>query len=183
MTEQNLNELYNQAKQGDRPAEEQLFRALTARFRLFVRRRIWNGEDAEEIVQKTLMAINRDYRDMEFTASFSAWAYKVLDYRILSYIQSKRRHNERNPRLDDVSGGTEPAGPDSDPDLKRQLLDCLQLIGHANTRYARILNLKYQGYDTEEICTKLHVTPNNFYSILSRARSMLETCLETGDIR
>ena len=72
---------------------------------------------------------------------------------------------------------------DTDPDLKRRLLGCLQKICRQNVRYARILNLHYQGYKTGEVCGRMDVRPATLYSVLSRARSMLEDCLEKGDVR
>ena len=52
-----------------------------------------------------------------------------------------------------------------------------------NNRFARILNFHYQGYAVVEVCERLRLTSTNFYSILSRARSMLELCLEKGDVK
>ncbi|MCP4703685.1 MAG: hypothetical protein GY865_03665, partial [candidate division Zixibacteria bacterium] len=52
-----------------------------------------------------------------------------------------------------------------------------------NRRHARILNLHFLGYTTEEICSRLEITKTNMYSLLSRARSMLELCLNKGSLR
>ena len=65
--------------------------------------------------------------------------------------------------------------------LERQLLDCLRALNRSNGRHARILNLHYQGYSVEEICRRLSLTRTNFYTILSRARTILLACLEKGD--
>ncbi|MDH4034538.1 MAG: hypothetical protein OEV80_12145, partial [candidate division Zixibacteria bacterium] len=75
-----------------------------------------------------------------------------------------------------------PASEDFDPALKRRLLDCLKKIRSTNLRYARILNLQYQGFDTEDVCRRLAVTRSNLYSLLSRARTVLELCLEEGGV-
>ncbi len=49
-----INNYYLAAKNGDKKAEEQLFQFLTARFRLFVQRKIWNQGDGEELMQEAL---------------------------------------------------------------------------------------------------------------------------------
>ena len=67
-------------------------------------------------------------------------------------------------------------------ELKRKLLDCLACIGRLNRRYARILNLRTQGYEADEVCTMLGVKKNSMYSILHRAKAQLALCLETGDV-
>ena len=150
---------------------------------MFARQRIWNRGDAEEAVQEALMTIYAEYKGITFSTSFSAWAYKVLNNRILNSLRKKQHESQR------VDGNICPKSVASEAnvngasDLKRRLLDCLQRIGDRNIRYARILNLHYQGYKTDEICGRLKVKPETFYSILSRARTLLEVCLEKGDLK
>jgi len=178
-----INALYSVASRGDHQAEERLFEGLSARFRLFVRQRIRSQADAEEVVQDALMTIYKEYRGIDYTTSFSAWAYKVLDNRILGCIQKRKRENGRIETGANRDAVQVEARDSSTPGLKQRLLECLQKIGSRNIRYARILNLHYQGYRTNEICDRLSMKPETFYSILSRARSLLEICLEKGDVK
>lgn len=177
-----INSLYEAAKRGTPDAEARLFEFLLVRFRFFTDQRIWNRDEAEDVIQNALAVILEEYRDISITSSFSAWAYKVLDNRVLSYIQQKGRR-DRLLREEIASGSLDGPSPSSDnPGLERRLRECLKKIGRENIRYARILNLSYQGYKTDEICERLDITPNNLYVILSRARSMLKRCLESGRI-
>ena len=178
----NLNDLYNVARDGDQAAEEELFGLLTARFRLFVRQRIWDSDESEEVVQESLLTIYKEYKTITFTASFAAWAYKVLNNRILAQIKKGLRQSNRVQRLPEGDTVIASTLEDANPALKRRLLDCLKKIRNTNLRYARILNLQYQGFDTEDVCRRLDVTRNNLYSLLSRARTVLETCLEEGGV-
>lgn len=177
-----LNKLYLLAKNEDSSAEVDFFETLSARFRLFVRRRIRNQEDGEEIVQNALMAINSEYRTIDIEVSFSAWAYKVLNNRIKAYLKTKARSARRTVSMTDSDWADLTPCRETDLELKRTLLSCLGKIGQVNIRYARVLNLKVQGYQTDEICSRLAITSTNLYSILCRARIMLEQCLEKGDI-
>ena len=176
----NINDLYIEACSGDQAAEGELFKTLSARFRLFARQRIRDRLDCEEVAQEALKTIFEEYRKITFTASFAAWAYKVLDNRILASRQRSQRLSRRESySMDDYDppGG----GADSvNPILKRKLQECLHEVARSNTRYARALNLHYQGYGTDEICLRIKVKQNTFYSILSRARSLLEACLNKG---
>lgn len=128
------------------------------------------------------MIISREYKTMTYTVSFSAWAYKVLVNRIMAYHQKKKVRTERLERIPENESIANPDSVNTDPDLKRCLLNCMKKICGVNTRYARILNLHYQGYGTEDICEKLGLTRTNYYTILSRARTMLVTCLEKGEV-
>ena len=177
-----LDSLQNKARQGDQKAVEELFEVLTSRFRLFVHHKIRNKTDAEEIVQEALTAIYAEYKEMTFTTSFSAWACKVLDNRILNYLRKKQHESRRiDPRIDQNSDSID-ISVAAHPDLKRKLRLCFEKICRRNLRYARILNFHYQGYKTSEICSRLDLKPETLYSALSKARSMLEDCLEKGDI-
>lgn len=178
-----INKLHSIACKGDHRATEKLFEVLTSRFRLFAHHKIRNKTDVEEIVQEALMTINAEYNKIAFRVSFSAWACKVLDYKILSHIQKRRRENRRIDRRSSRSPDLMEASIGANPDLKRKLLDCLQKICQRNIRYARILNLHYLGYKTGEICGKMNVKPETLYSALSKARSMLDNCLEKGEVK
>ncbi len=178
-----INKLHQLSIEGGREAEELLFESLTARFRVFVRQRVWNKADAEEVVQEAMITICRDYRRMEFTASFAAWAYKVLDNRILAHISTRKRRSDREVSIDDRPDNPVPGTETVKPELKAKLLTCLKKVGRVNRRYARVLNFSYQGYKSDEICRQMDVKANTLYSLLSRARKMLETCLDKGDIK
>jgi RNA polymerase sigma factor (sigma-70 family) len=183
MPGENINELCNAARGGDAADEERLFEALSARFRVFANQRVSDKQEAEEIVQRALLTIFGEYKAVKFQTSFAAWAYRVLDNRIMGYIQRKMRQSGRNERLCENVDYSSAAMSEPNPELEIRLLECLRRIKKTNRRYARILNLHYQGYSTGEICRRLNLTTSNFYSILSRARSLLELCLEKGDIK
>jgi len=168
-----LNKLHNAAKTGDRGAEQKLFGILSVRFHLFAYHKIWDEESAQEIAQDALAVVARDYRGLEIHTSFAAWAHKVLQYRILAYFKGKpARERYRAADTDQI------ATEEPDPNLKIKLATCLRLVGRANRRYARMLNLHYQGFSTEEICERLSISSANCYVLLSRARTMLEQCLK-----
>jgi len=178
-----IDELYTEAKKGDLKARDELFKALLARFRYFARQKIWDSDDAEDVVQDALVVINREYERIDIKVSFHLWAYKVFDMRVLGYIQKKGISHARYLRYPENESDFQEPLVKIQLEIKVKLLDCLNKILKANSRYARILNFQYQGFSTEEICEKLKVTRNNCYSILSRARSLLELCLKKGDIK
>lgn len=179
----NINALHSNACKGDNRAIDELFAVLTSRFRMFARHKIRNGQDAEEIVQEALVTISKEYNNITFTTSFNAWACKVLDNRMLDYFRKKKRESKRFDKSATPDSDSMATGMNSNPDLKRKLKECLRKICHRNIRYARILNLHFLGYRTHEICGNLSVKPATLYSALSKARSMLEICLEKGDIK
>jgi len=175
-----IDELHSLVVSGDQKAEVQLFSALADKFRLFAHRRVWNSQEAEDLVQNALMVVTKEYLQLEIETSFSAWAYKVIQNRLLAYIQKRRREEGRNVPDDScayLAGSWVP-----DPVLKMKLLDCLRKVGSTNRRYARILNLHQIGFSRKEVCQRLGMHLQQSYMVMSRARAMLRECLEKGDI-
>lgn len=175
-----INELYSQARAGEKSAENQLFQKLTDRFRLFAHQKIWNQEEAEDLVQAALAVVAAEYRQVNVEISFAAWAHKIIENRLLGYIQKQRRQKGRTTSSDEKEYLTAAWTPN--PTLRMRLLDCLKKVGRANRRYARIINLHHFGYTREEVCKRLELTREQSYVVMSRARSMLKECLETGEV-
>ena len=177
----NVNELYALAVGGDKKAEGSLLENLSARFMYLTKQRVRDEADCQELVQESLMVVAKKYGDIEVEVSFAAWAYRIIELRILMYYRDKGRRAERMNQLTDEIQA-HPAAV-SDPGLRASLLDCLRKLHRVNRKHARIVNLVYQGYKVEEICDRMKLTKTNSYTILSRARAALRDCLENGDLR
>lgn len=175
-----INELLRAAQAGDGSAEKTLLEQVAVRFRVVVHLEIRNRDDAEDILQEALTAIARDYRTVAFERSFTGWAARVLRNRMLDYYRTRRYQKSRTADLpvEEISL----TDHDSSTELKRKLRACLQKILRSNLRYARILTMSYQGQDIDMICQRLAMSKGNVYTTLSRARSLLEHCLETGGV-
>jgi len=176
----NLNKLYNDFINGEKDAEGKLLHHLTVSFRLFAKHKIWNEHDSEEIVQDALMIIIGKCKDIKFETSFAVWAYRVLQNKILNHISTRQTRK----RLTDQYGSYDNSLSYHCPDieLKIRLKECFNKISKINSDHARILNLKYQGFTSDEICRTMKITKNNMYVKLSRARTALEICLKEGDL-
>ncbi len=170
-----IYDLYKAASDGDQTAEDRLFDRLSVRFRYLVNNRVWDPDDAEDLVQTSLMVVLRDYKSLNGHPKFEAWAYKILDNRILGYVGSKSRTSQRHVEFDD---SVWIAAKGKNLELESDLLKCLSKIRKVNVTYARILALHFQGHTTDEICKKLDMTPSNLYTTLSRARAALTKCLD-----
>jgi RNA polymerase sigma factor (sigma-70 family) len=175
-----INKLQEIAKKGDLEAEKELFAVLNDIFLIFVQHRLWNKVDSEDIVQDALTAISLKHKEIEFESSFSAWAYKVLKNTLLKYYRTK---NLREKKYEELSRDDRRRYLNEfSQEINFKLKICLKKLNVFNRRYARILNLRYHGFTTDEICSKMKITINNVYSLLTRARSRLKLCLKTGDI-
>lgn len=171
-----IAESYRRAVTGDKLAEEQLYGALLVSFRIIVQRRVWDKLDGEEIVQDALMTIFKRSKEIQIESSFSGWAYNVLNNKILDYVKVKKVRNRKMEEY--ISAEGTPVVPAPDPILRARIKECFGKIHKSHRQHARILNLHFQGYSTDEICRSLNISRNNLYVSLSRARAMLEACLD-----
>lgn len=177
-----MNHLVELARNGDGDAEGKFLKILFVRFVAIAKRRLGSQDDAEDVAQDACATVLAKYKVDLSIVNFEAWAYGVLRMKIGNYLQKKITRREC-PLLDseshDMTGGS---AQGDDPELGLRLSDCVRKLIASFPRYARVLNLIHQGYKSDEICQKLRINPNNMYVILSRGRSMLKCCLETGGI-
>ena len=171
-----LEDLQRAVRAGDSESESTLMRLLSERFHVLAYQKVWNKEEARDVAQEALAAVVREMRTVDIHTSFAAWAHQVFENRLMAYIKTKQTEQRRlGDRLD--SGGDLPSEQAS-PGFRQRLLICLERVGRVSRRYARILNLHYQGFSTEEICQRLQISENNCYVLLFRSRSLLKNCLD-----
>ena len=177
-----MENLLRQALEGDEKAEKQIFEYLFVRFRVFAKRIVRERQDAEDIAQEACITVLEKYKTQSFTTGFESWAYGVLRMKIGNHLQKKK--NRRISHYSDAvdAGKTGYSSSNPDEDLHLRISDCARKIITTYPRYARVLNLIYQGFKVEEICERLETAPNNLYVILNRGRSIMKQCLETGRI-
>lgn len=171
-----LDDLQRSARAGDPDAEKALLQHLNERFSLLAYQKVWNAEDAKDVVQEALAAVARELKTLDVHTSFTAWAQRVFENRLLAYIRSRQTQEKiLGARLEI---GPELASDEVSPRLRRRLLFCFERVARLSRRYARILNLHFQGYDTKEICRRLGISENNCYVLLFRSRTLLKDCLK-----
>jgi RNA polymerase sigma-70 factor (ECF subfamily) len=177
-----LDELLIKAQNGSSEAEKEIFQHLFVRFKHIAKRRI-GIEECEDLAQEACKIVLEKYKNTTFEISFERWAYGVLKNVIGNYIQKVLgKKHESTAQMEEYQK-LRSENEESFHDLRRQLLICLKKIMKKGSKYARAINLIYQGYKTDDISRRLGVTPNNLYVILNRARNMMKECLEKGGVR
>ncbi|UCG60434.1 MAG: RNA polymerase sigma factor [Candidatus Zixiibacteriota bacterium] len=174
-----MQQLVIKAKQGDKAAETQIFEYLRVRFVLLAKRRI-GEEHCEDMAQEACITVLEKLKTDSPEENFEAWAYQVLRNKIGNYLQGKNLRQKKMVSTEHIEYLDKPAAADLDPIFKKRLMDCLRKLIKSNRRYARVLNLAHQGFDTEEICQRMEMKSNHLYVMLNRSRKMLSDCLEGG---
>ena len=172
------NELARLALSGDKKAEKELFDYFLDRFTCLAKLRT-GGNDAEDIAQEACLTIVEKLRQNGgVPENFNAWAYDILRKKIGNYYQYSEVRNRYVIRESDSRGAINQGNHPPDPNLIRSLEECMKEIIRTNLVYARVVNLAFQGYDTDYISRRLNTCASNVYNILSRGRRLLKHCLK-----
>ena len=175
-----VQSILSTAKAGDKSAEQELFKYLLVRFSIIAKQRI-EGDDAEDIAQDACLTAIQKYKDEAPDEKFEPWAYNILRNKIGNYYQHRTVRRKIIVEHGLHGQGEQEQAVERDLDKARQLVDCLRKLIRVYKRYARVLNLVYLGYTTEEICMRLKLNRGNYYMILKRGRKLLSQCLENEE--
>jgi len=125
------------------------------------------------------MAVASKLGTLRDDTNLIGWAHRVLQIQILRYYRNHYGEDRKMSDLDSHQARFASWSPD--PVFRETLIGCIARVARSSKRYARVLNLHYQGYTVDEVCEAIGVTRNNYYVILSRARRMLEQCLNENE--
>lgn len=181
------------AKTGDERAFAALVDPYRRELQLHCYRMLGSIQDAEDLVQETLLAAWRGLGGFEERASLRAWLYKIATNRCLNAL----RERGRRPVVEDTLGAPPPTHyveptwlepypdvmlPDlaPGPEARYEQREATQLafvagLQHLPERQRAVLVLRDAlGFRTEEVAAMLDVTPQSVKSALQRARATLE---------
>jgi RNA polymerase sigma factor (sigma-70 family) len=141
-------------------------------FRLFVRQRIEDPNDREDIVQTAMAKISREYRQVLITTSFAAWAHTVLKNELIEHFRRSSLRYRKHAQFC-AENQPQPGVQGIDRVYRAKLSDCLKQLRRNYPRQARVLNLHYLGFSPTEISEKLQIEVKYCHVLLFRARSTL----------
>lgn len=168
-------DLLTAARSGDKAALEQLLARHQARVYRFGVKMCRDPEDAQDVLQETLLAMARGVRDFRGASSISTWLYTVAR----SYCIKKRRRSKFAPdetSLDVVEADeatlVDPARTPDDALAGKQVEQALErAIRALDPMYREVLILRdIEGLAASEVAEVLGITVQAVKSRLHRAR-------------
>jgi len=182
------------AKAGDERAFATLVEPLRRELQLHCYRLVASVQDAEDLVQETLLAAWRGLDGFEERASLRSWLYRIATNRSLNAIRDRGRRpateNAMNPSR--IHRAAEPSwlepypdaalpDPTPGPDARYEQREAIQLSFivalqqlPAKQRAALVLR-DVLGFHTDEAASILETTPQSVKAALQRARAALDT--------
>ena len=201
MTEDPLD----RARQGDENAFRELVEPFRRALQLHCYRMLGSIQDAEDLLQETLLAAWRGLDRFEGRQSLRAWLYRIATNRSLNALRDRKR------RPQEVSSMTEPpeptrmaepfwlepypdlllegvadtaAGPEARYEARESVgLAFVAALQHLPPRQRAVLVLRDAlGFDTTEVAALLGSTDGSVKGALQRARATLDARLPPGSL-
>ncbi|HEV3053388.1 MAG TPA: RNA polymerase subunit sigma-70 [Solirubrobacteraceae bacterium] len=186
-----------------RAGDEDAFRDLTDRYRrelqLHIYRIVGSTQDAEDLLQETLLAAWRGLDQFEGRASVRAWLYRIATNRSLDALRASRRRpeEERMTLMPEPTRWSEPVWLEPYPDVllegiadeapgpearyeTKEAIALAFIVGlqrlPPQQRAALVLR-DVLGFRAEEVAEMLQTTATSVNSVLRRAREAFESRL------
>ncbi len=188
-----------------RAGDGQAFRELTDPYRrelqLHCYRILGSVQDAEDLLQETLLAAWRGLERFQERASVRAWLYRIATNRCLNALRDSGRRPRQRAAPSTLTRRREPTwlepypdtlleelpdtspGPESRYETKEALaLAFVAGLQHLPPRQRAVLVLRdVLGFRAAEVAEMLHSSEVSVTSALQRARAALETRLPPAD--
>lgn len=149
--ERGLRSLWARAQAGDEAAYREALQRMATRLRPYIRRRLtaWPDE-AEDLLQETLLAMHLQRGSWDGSVPVSAWMFAIARHKL---VDLWRRHGRRAAdlvSLDDLEPHESPADPSTEaPAARRDLGVLLQAIPQAQRK--AIVWTKIEGRSVAEV--------------------------------
>ena len=182
------------AKGGDERAFATLVEPFRRELQLHCYRLLGSVQDAEDLVQETLLAAWRGLNGFEERASLRSWLYRIATHRSLNAIRERGRRpaTENTMRPSRTRPAVEPSwlepyadsalpDPAPGPEARYEQREAIQLSFivalqqlPAKQRAALVLR-DVLGFPTDEAASILETTPQSVKAALQRARATLDS--------
>jgi RNA polymerase sigma-70 factor (TIGR02960 family) len=196
VTEQTLA----RARTGDEDAFRELTDPYQRELQLHIYRIVGSAQDAEDLLQETLLAAWRGLEQFEGRASVRAWLYRIATNRSLDALRASRRRPEDLQRMTEVPEPTRRAEPiwlepypgvllegipdeAPGPEARYETKEAIALafivgLQHLPPQQRAVLVLRdVLGFRAAEVAEMLETSEPSVNSLLRRARAAFETRL------
>jgi RNA polymerase sigma-70 factor (TIGR02960 family) len=200
-------DLLVRARSGDEDAFRELTEPHRRELHVHCYRIVGSVQDAEDLVQETLLAAWRGLDGFEERSSVRAWLYRIATNRCLNALRDTSRRPERVPAgrlelpeptrradplwlqpypdvlLDDLPDRA--PGPESRYEARESIeLAFIIALQHLPPRQRAVLVLRdVLGYRAAEVAAMLDTSEVSVKGVLQRARSTLQTHAPVGESR
>jgi RNA polymerase sigma-70 factor, ECF subfamily len=192
-------QMLDRARAGDQDAFRELMAPYQRELQLHIYRIVASVQDAEDVLQDTLLAAWRGLEDFEGRASVRAWLYRIATNRSLDALRASRRRpqDQPMPQMPEPTRWREPVWVEPYPDVllegiaedapgpdaryeTREAIELAFIVGlqHLPPQQRAVLVLRdVLGYRAAEAAELLETSEASVNNRLRRARAAFESRL------
>lgn len=154
---------------------QQLFVKHQLGIRAFILSLEPNFTDAEDLLQEVFLVVTRKANEFEEGTNFFAWACTIARFKLLELLRRRARSQALSEEVIEALCAVEPETEFDDSRLAI-LQQCFEQLA---PKARQMMFLRYYGeHSPSEIARLVSWTPNAVRVALSRARTVLQECLE-----
>jgi RNA polymerase sigma-70 factor, ECF subfamily len=167
--EANMHRWMVLAQDGDGAATKSLLSALAPRLRAFFRAKGCNPDDAEDLVQETLIAIYTKRAMFDPGQRILGWSYAIARYRMIDRWRGSKRRGQEFP-IEDFEYALEAQTPEAgDPQR-----DIARLLANLPDKQAKAIELvKLKDLSIAEACAATGWSPSDIKISIHRGLKTL----------
>lgn len=156
----------------DKKALQWFYRTYTPKLQLFIRSRVSQAEDGEEILQDTLFGFLESLRDFHGKSSIKTFLFSICHHKVVDYYRRKRIKHivfSQMPQLEMLISPL--LNPEEEYDAVAMREKIHTVLGRLLPRYRKILVWKYlENMSVSTIAQKMAISFKSAESQLFRAR-------------
>ncbi len=158
--------------------------------------RVRNEATAEDLVQETLLAAIQAIKTYQGQSSERTWLIGILKHKLMDYFRKaareiqfeddeqinelvdKQSYNERGQLNIEIKNWSQPEKALEQDEFWNTIYSC---VDNLPQRFATIFLLReVDGFETDELCKTLDMSPSNLWTTLSRIRKKMQQCLDAN---
>lgn len=156
----------------DRHALSVFYRTYTPKLRLFIRSKVGNVDDAEEVLQDALFAFLEAIRDFTGASKLKTFLYAIANHKVIDWYRRKKIRHVVFSAVPQLESFVAPLlGPEEELDASLLREKIYKALGRLLPMYKKVLLLKYaDDFSVTDIADKLMISFKSAESQLFRAR-------------
>lgn len=157
---------------GEEGCLRRFYKTYSPKLLSFIKQRVSEEKDAEEILQDVFFASLESLRDFTYKCKLETFLCAIAKNKVIDYYRKKKLKKilfSQIPEVEPLLAVLTTPEEKLDEKLLKQSID--QTLKNLTPRYEKILRLKYiEGFSVKEVAQKLSLTFKSAESLLFRAR-------------
>jgi RNA polymerase sigma-70 factor, ECF subfamily len=155
-----------------------LWQTFHDRLHQFIRQRVQNPADADDIVQEVFLRIHQRLSTLKEPDRLVPWMFQIARNAVIDYYRSPLRRREI-PLADQVEQPLSDSQDDHEPSLHRELASCLRpfLANLPDTYRIPLQLVELQGMTQRKVASQLALSISGAKSRVQRGRQKLKALL------